>query len=415
MDLSPSTIDWTRTGALAAAVLGALVGLVIFIWAVRRPRERRADGRAIEAALTLAAAGIATGVAATGMWRFFSDVLEISSVPLRIALFAFLEIALFVSALRARRNLLDDIARQAERPSTGIDGKAVWGLAALSGLFAAMDARSLAEALFRVGAPLVAAWLWERGLAAHRRRARGGRSTIHWRVTPERILVWLRLAEPTGRGVGEVDAARRRAAVVRASARADRLRRTGAWGWRISLAEKALDRRVAAANLDSDAAGRALVREGLATLTQARAGLTAAAVADLSPWAASAEQAAEPPAAAEQEPVRVPQPPEAPVSPPMGPLTGNVVPLQEGQEVWVRPDRPLVAAAVANHYRETDPALSAVMIGKLMGRGVSTVRSYFRERTGSWPTVKVNGKGGAELAAETRSAMGFQAPPNTSA
>jgi hypothetical protein len=283
----PTNIDPVRTGALVG---GIAVALGLIIWAINSLRQRRTGvrGRTVEAALTLAAAGIATGVAATGMWRFFSDVLEIRSVWLRGALFAFLEIALFVSALRARRNLLEDLERKADRPSTGIDGKAVWGLAALSGVFAAMDARSLAEAIFRIGAPLVAAWLWERGLAAHRRRARGGRKAIHWTVTKERILVWLRLAEPGDRAVADVDAERRRRRLIRAAYRLQNLRDIGAWKWRIRHAQATLRRANEAAiehlSLGTDAGLRQQVREELATVFQAEASMTRAAVADLAPW-----------------------------------------------------------------------------------------------------------------------------------
>lgn len=200
--------------------------------------------------LTFVAAGVATGVAAVGMWRFFGDVLHIDSIYLRAALFAFLEIALLVSAIRARRNLLDDIAYIAERkktaeqahreaitpeqrasaagdlaeaaklrPSTGVDGWAVWGLALMSGVFSALDGDSFAERLFRIAAPLVAAWLWERGLAAHRRRNRKSRGRINWSMSLERTAVRLGIAEPTDRDVSAVARARRIAQLARASAR----------------------------------------------------------------------------------------------------------------------------------------------------------------------------------------------------
>ena len=311
-----------------AAPLGATGGAVVLVlWLlVRLTRRRRGAeaprirGRAFENVLTLAAAGIATAVAAVGMWRFFGDVLHIDSIWLRAALFAFLEISLFVSAIRARRNLLDDLelitgrrraAEQAvadatdeaerkvattalarttaERASTGVDGIAVWGLAALSGVFAAMDARSFAEAVFRVAAPLVAAWLWERGLAAERRRHRGT-SRINWKLTPERVLVKLGMAEPTGRGVGEVDAARRKARLARQAYRLHMLIAARARPRRIVVATRRLQREVEQANehigLASDPSVRADVRVHLAVLYQAVTGTAPSAVADLSAWSA---------------------------------------------------------------------------------------------------------------------------------
>jgi hypothetical protein len=199
--------------------------------------------------LTVAAAGVATGVAGTGMWKFFGSVLHVDNTYLRAGLFAFLEIALLVSAIRARANLLDDIRRiaderataeaafaaavtdrqraqaasrrakaAADRPSTGLDGIAVWVLAASSGVLSALDAATFAETAFRLTAPLVAAWLWERGLAAHRRRhRRGGR--IAWRVTPERVLVRWGFADPTGRAVSEVASQREIARLAKLIAR----------------------------------------------------------------------------------------------------------------------------------------------------------------------------------------------------
>lgn len=308
----------------AAATALALLVLVVVMARVARQRSRvsgRAPGRgrALENVLTFAAAGVATGVAAVGMWRFFGDVLEIESVYLRSALFAFLEISLFVSAIRARRNLLDDSERLtadrvkaeaaleaavteadretakktvaavvAERPSTGVDGIAVWVLAGMSGVFAAMDTTKFAEAVFRLVAPLVAAWLWERGMAAERRRHRRGSGQINWRITPERVLVALGIAEPSGRAVGEVDAARRKAMLARSAYRLHMLRAFGAWSWRISLATWRLRRQIQQAaehiGLASDVAVRQEVRVHLATMYQVVEGTSPQAVADLAPW-----------------------------------------------------------------------------------------------------------------------------------
>lgn len=65
------------------------------------------------------------------MWRFFGTVLHFSGAE-RISMFASLKIAVLASDSRARRN---------------------------------MDARSGSEAVFRLSAPPVAAWLWHRGSA----------------------------------------------------------------------------------------------------------------------------------------------------------------------------------------------------------------------------------------------------------
>jgi len=161
--------------------------------------------------LTVAAAALATMVSASGMWKFFTDILGDS--PLRYAFFWFIEVALFASALLARARLLRDPANA----STGVDGIAVWVFAALTASLSATDADSFREICLRLAAPLVAAWMWERALAAER-NARTGTNTrrIHLTITLERVLVWLHLAEAQGRDVTEVDRVRRRARLGRA-------------------------------------------------------------------------------------------------------------------------------------------------------------------------------------------------------
>ncbi|MFC7721562.1 hypothetical protein [Nonomuraea recticatena] len=187
--------------------------------------------RPIEDILTIVAASIATGVSAQGMWRFSGDVLGLDG-PLRLLLFAFIEVAIVTSAVRARRNMRENF-------SAGIDGIAVWALTCLTAVLSSMDARSLAEAIFRLAAPLVAAWLWERGMAIERHRIRGtGR--INWRFTPERVLVRMGLAEVSDRTASEVDAHRRLTRVALAAKKARSLREQGprsascAWPWRAS-------------------------------------------------------------------------------------------------------------------------------------------------------------------------------------
>src|SRR4051794_3248738 len=175
--------------------------------------------RPVEDILTIVAASIATGVSAQGMWRFSGDVLGFDG-PLRFLLFAFIEVAVITSAVRARRNMRENY-------SAGIDGIAVWALTGLSAVLSSMDARSVAEAVFRLAAPLVAAWLWERGMAIERHRITG-RARINWRLTPERMLVRVGLAEASDRTASEVDAHRRLTRVALAAKRAKSLREGGA-------------------------------------------------------------------------------------------------------------------------------------------------------------------------------------------
>ena len=97
------------------------------------------------------AAVIATTVQAMGMWRFFDVTLHVDGT-LRAKLAAFIEVAMFTEALRARRNVLES-----EEHTAGIDGAAVWELAGLSAVLSSLDARSFAEATYRLAALAVAA------------------------------------------------------------------------------------------------------------------------------------------------------------------------------------------------------------------------------------------------------------------
>ncbi|MGI5155854.1 hypothetical protein [Microbispora sp. CA-102843] len=268
--------------ALRAAVRAVVRGLrtliaLIRAWAADRPSED---------ILTIVAASIATGVSAQGMWRFFGDVLGFSG-PIRVGLFAFIEVAVVTSAVRARRNMRENY-------SAGIDGLAVWVLTSLSAVLSSMDAGSVAEAVFRLAAPLVAAWLWERGMAIERHRITG-RGRIHWRLTPERVLVRLGLAEATSRTAGEVDVQRRLTRVALAAKRARALREAGASDRKLRAAmarlDKAMDAAVEYAALGRDQARQEALREEIAALLSAEQLLD---VAPASAWTTPEQPPEEP-------------------------------------------------------------------------------------------------------------------------
>ncbi len=268
----------------------ALVLLVLTFFALRaliRLFRRWAAGRPTEDILTIVAASIATGVSAQGMWRFSGDVLGFDG-PLRLLLFAFIEVAVITSAVRARRNMRENY-------SAGIDGIAVWVFTSLSAVLSSMDARSVAEAVFRLAAPLVAAWLWERGMAIERVRITG-RGRINWRLTPERVLVRVGLAEASDRTASEVDAHRRLTKVALAAKRVRALREAGASGRKLRTAmarlDKAMDQAVEYTGLAVDE------KRQEALLSQIGALYNTSALIDLAPpvpWAPEPEQ---PPAAA---------------------------------------------------------------------------------------------------------------------
>ena len=195
------THDWLPflTTHLPGVLTGTAVTMIVIgflLYRALRALTRHLSGIEPADLLTYLAASIATSVAATGMWRVFRDVLHIGPV-LRVGMFSFIELAVLTSAVRARRSLRN-------HQSAGADTIAVWTLTSLSAGLSAMDAGSFPEALFRLTAPLVAAWLWERGMHLEHQRLTD-HPRIHWRITPERLLVRLHLAEPTSRTAGQAD------------------------------------------------------------------------------------------------------------------------------------------------------------------------------------------------------------------
>jgi hypothetical protein len=196
------------------AVVAALLVLGFAVWrGVRALRGKKAAD-----VLTVVAAAMASSVAATGMWHFFSRTMHLP-IWIQATLFAFMEISVLASALRARAN----VARDGQ---AGADGLAVWILTSASGLMSASEAASPQEALVRLGAPLVAAWLWERSMVPERRAKKAAQGTaeaaVRWLFSVKRIAVRLGLATALGADLETEDANRRIDRFVRADNRAQR-------------------------------------------------------------------------------------------------------------------------------------------------------------------------------------------------
>ncbi len=234
-------------------------------------------GRRLQNLLTATVGLIATAAQAQGMWNFFGDQFRISNYYLRGALFAFIELGILVSALRARRHRID-------HGGVGVDGATVWVLALLSGILSATDTSTTGAALGRLAVPLVAAWMFERAISVERSDRVGVLNGIPWRITPARVLVWLRLADPAERDVADVARAHRLAQLARYAYRVDQVRP----GRRKVRMQRRLVRRLLKVNADLHLATNPLVmaelRSNLATVFQALGQMTPVAVADLSPW-----------------------------------------------------------------------------------------------------------------------------------
>lgn len=274
--------------AVAAIVVAGLISS-IRIALGRRTTTRRVKS---DKFLTFLAAAVATGVVATGMWKFFGDVLNIANPYARAALFAFFEIAMLASAFRSRRFRLDRAAKREHSDlevdnRIDVDGIAVWVLAALSGLFAASDEPTTSGKVVRVVAPLLAAWMWERGLAGELMQFTRGVKRLNWTLTAERVFVWLGVAEPSGRAIGDVDRKRRIAQFARTAYRYNLLVEQGRTGWRVSWTRWRLRRLTESANehlkLATDTGALAEVRAQLALLYGVEDGTSRRAVDDLHP------------------------------------------------------------------------------------------------------------------------------------
>ncbi|WP_067722921.1 hypothetical protein [Nocardia yamanashiensis] len=263
--LPASTDEWARAVsthptqfAIVAAV--ALAGIALTGWFLTRASRRVKDAAAnsdltAERVLTLVTSAIASVVAAQGMFSFFTGIAGMPK-PLVFATFAFIELMVVASAMRARRSQIDT-------GSGGVDGIAMWVLTILSGVLAATHAATVGEWLLRLIAPLVAAWGWERSMALERRKLTGKAGGMNWRISPQRLLVRWGITDPTDRTTAEVAIERRLADLARA-ADSVRLARTTSAGDRAERrALRRLHRAIDKATDDGVVLGETSVRDRL--------------------------------------------------------------------------------------------------------------------------------------------------------
>ena len=369
--------DDNHTLVVSAALLVGLGLLLLLVRRIRRLAEHRLT-LILANFLTVIAAALATMVSASGMWKFFTDILGTS--PLRIVFFAYIEVALFASALLARARLL----REPEKGTTGVDGAAVWVLAALTASLSCLDANSFREFCLRLAAPPVAAWMWERALAAERSARLGTTmSRIHWAITIERILVWLRLAEAQDRDVSEVDRARRRARLGRARLRLYLLQNKKAATWRIRRAHNRVIRHamhaaehVGLADFPSAANEREAMQMLMATLYGVVDATSPEAVARFNAWRLDAS-----------------------ITP--APTTHHLVPAGAAEDVPL-PRVADLAEDPTRHPQQGNPSElpPSAAEGEVLRRPNSAVGSVpgvtgdgYGERNGSGPSAGVTGRG----------------------
>jgi hypothetical protein len=306
-------VDWLseNSSLLIYGVAGLMTGLfVISVLLRRRAAERAPTKDAPETRLTLADRAVtrvtgllATAVIATGSWKVFGDILHLHWAW-RIALFAFAESLIYAAWRRARRH----IYRHAEMGNVGI----IYGIALGSASVAALDAGSVPEVVLRFFAAFIASKMIAQELVEEldiylvehpdkRDGTRRRRSRIKWRLTPERVLNWLGLADATEHTVEEAERKLHIARLARTARRLHRLKaRKGVAKWRITRVRRQLDRLAEKANeklqLASDEAAIGEVRRQLAFLYSIEEDTSQSAVADLRPMAKPKAPQGEPPA-----------------------------------------------------------------------------------------------------------------------
>lgn len=289
-----------HSGWIIYVVAGTLAALLLISLTARRKRTTtetagsKADLTGTDRAVTRITGILATAVVATGAWKVFGDVLHLHWF-FRGVLFFFAEAQIVAAWRRIRRH----IHRHAE---LGTGTRTIYGIALGSATVAAWDADSPVEVLLRFFAAFVAAYMIVEELAEEldihleanphlrteaRKKAKRGLFGVKWALTPERIMVWLRLAEPTERTVEQVERQRRIARMARTAHRLQLLKDAEAADWRIGWARRSLRRQTESANerlnIAGDHSALGAVRSQLALLFEVEDSTTRAAVVDASP------------------------------------------------------------------------------------------------------------------------------------
>ncbi|MFI5857233.1 hypothetical protein [Streptomyces parvulus] len=185
-------------------------------------------------------ASIATFAALLGMWPIAQNSVKLAGVPTdwvnlgALIAVGMVEGTIIISGIRARANIL------AGEPS-GADGIAMWVAVTVSAILASIEVavadhnglsagEVFVAVLARLAAPVIAGFLWERGLAPERRAT--GVEKVHSLITLRRLLVRLGLAAPHTADLGALDRDFRLAKVARHIANAKRRRHGSVTGSR---------------------------------------------------------------------------------------------------------------------------------------------------------------------------------------
>ncbi|MGW3888870.1 hypothetical protein ACWD69_09285 [Micromonospora chokoriensis] len=181
IDNAAGLLDLAARHRTAVLIGGGLVVAVLLALA-RVCRHQK--GRS--AALTFAAAAVALGFSAEGMWEVATKALHLGP-GMAILLFAFAEILMLSEASRARKKI-------AEERSPARHVRAVWIIAVVAGLAAASHADNLSGQVIRAFMPMAVAWQWSSRILDDLPEA--VREESRWIWTPRRIGIHLGLLKP---------------------------------------------------------------------------------------------------------------------------------------------------------------------------------------------------------------------------
>ncbi|MBM0275307.1 hypothetical protein [Micromonospora tarensis] len=181
IDNAAALLDFAERHRTAVLIGGGLVvGVLLVLARVCRHQKGRS------AALTFAAAAVALGFSAEGMWEVATKALHLGP-EMAILLFAFAEILMLSEAGQARKKISEE-----RSPTRHI--RAVWVIAIVAGLAAASHADNLSGQVIRAFMPMAVAWQWSSRILDDLPET--VREESRWIWTPRRIGIHLGLLKP---------------------------------------------------------------------------------------------------------------------------------------------------------------------------------------------------------------------------
>jgi hypothetical protein len=213
LEAARALAGWGRDHRELLVVAGLGLTVLLLAWAVRRAVR---SGRPDKWLATLSFL-VGFGWSGEAMWEVATQKLHLSPVFVGFAFFLF-ESQMATAMLRAERH-----HKQHRHP--GKHGRAVWLIAVVAGVIAAMAGDSPVEVGLRLAVPLLVAHQWWVGLTEDAERPA---DAITWTWTPRRVLVALGLAKPGEHDLKAVDRERH----IRAIATVSHRLHSTAWAWR---------------------------------------------------------------------------------------------------------------------------------------------------------------------------------------